>query len=223
MSDRWWGYFEEQLNSGHWLATAISHWQFMQPLYGAIQASLPTGGRILNVGCGLGFSEDYFAALGYYCTGVDNESRVIELAREVASSLKVAPRFELGDAFNLSMYHGQYDLAYSTGVLEHFDRDVTIKLLQEQARCAELVLISIPTGLTKYTGSITDERIYPMHELKNIVKDAGLDVVRSFGFGDVSATALHLAVKRVLPYGLYRIFQNHGYGYSIAVVGRRRG
>ncbi len=105
--------------------------------------------------------------------------------------------------------------------MEHFDREVTIQLLLEQARCAPRVLIQIPTRYTALTGEITDERIYTIGELKRIVQEAGLKVVTAFGYGDVTVTPAQIWLRRFLPHMVWRWLQNHGYAYSIAVLGER--
>ncbi len=222
MTDRWYQYFDAQgtFNS-RWLKAAVTHWGFHEILYGMIERHCPPPARILDVGCGPGWSDLYLSSSGYEVTGVDSESRLVELARELAQKLGVAAHFEVADAFDLRAYHGRFDLVYSCGVLEHFDRDVTIQLLQEQARCAPRVLIQIPTRFTALTGEITDERIYTMGELKALVEDAGLQVEASFGYGEVTVTPAQVWLRRVLPRMLWRWLQNRGYAYSIAVLGVR--
>jgi SAM-dependent methyltransferase len=221
MSDRWWNYFEKHKEQGrHWLDGAISHWQFFKTFYGMVFRYLPDGSKVLDIGCGPGYSDLYLSAHGYKVTGVDNDERIISLAEGVRDQIGASLGYQHGDAFDLSPFYGKFDMAYSVGVLEHFDREVTIQLLQEQARCAPLVLISIPTKYTCYSDGITDERIYTMSQLKQIVRDAGMDVVTGFGFGDVTATPLQIWVKRLLPHAVYRLLQNHGFAFNIAVIGR---
>lgn len=218
MSDRWWEYFESNMAGKHWLQEAVSQFQFMQPLYGRIQRYLPSGGKILDVGCGMGFNDIYLSSLGYEVTGLDNDQRIVDAASKNAEMLGSRVTFRAGDAFDLSNEYDSFDMAYSLGVLEHFDRDVTIELLKEQARCAKFVLIEIPSRYTALTGSITDERIYTMRQLRNIVTDAGLTIEESFGFGDVTVTKSQILLKRLLPYGAYRALQNSGFAFGLAVI-----
>jgi SAM-dependent methyltransferase len=222
VSDRWKNYFDSHGAFGqNWLETAVPHWGFHEILYGMIAQHCPKNARILGVGSGPGWSEFYLSALGYEVTGIDNEPALVDLARKRANLLGVIAKFEVADAFDLSPFHLKFDLAFSCGVLEHFDRDVTVKLLQEQARCAKKVLIQIPAIYTKYTGTITDERIYTINQLAQIVEDAGLRVVAKFGYGDLTATPMQVFIRRILPRAIWRIAQNKGFAYSIAVVGER--
>lgn len=222
MTDRWHQYFAAQgAFDASWLHAAVAHWQFNELLYGMIARHCPAPARILDVGCGPAWSDLYLSAAGYQVTGIDNEQRLVDIARDLAKRVGSAATFEKGDAFDLSPYYDSFDLAYSCGVLEHFDRDVTIQLLREQARCAKNVLIQIPTKHTALTGTITDERIYTVGELAQIVRDAGLNVTAVFGYGDVSVTPLQIWARRLLPRGIWRWLQNRGYAFSIAVLGTR--
>lgn len=160
--------------------------------------------------------------MGYSTVGIDNDPTLIEAALTQARRLDSKAKFEHGDAFDLSRFYGNFDVAFSCGVLEHFDRDVTVHLLTEQAKCARYVIIQIPTGFTRYTGSITDERIYNIFQLRSIVQDSGLQVVSHFGYGDLVATQTHRLLWRMLPRGIWRLLQNYGYAYCIAVIGASR-
>lgn len=222
MSDRWKKYFDSHgAFNEDWLGTAVAHWGFHETLYGMIARHCPKPARILDVGSGPGWSEFYLSSIGYDVTGIDNEPALVDLARKQAEHLGVSARFEVADAFDLSAFYSKFDLVFSCGVLEHFDRDVTIQLLKEQARCASHVIIEIPTKYTAYAGGITDERIYTINQLAEIVEEAGLRVVAKFGYGDLTATATHIFLRRVLPRAVWRWLQNQGYAYSIAVIGSR--
>jgi len=223
LTDRWVGYFERQGGlDARWLKAAVTHWGFHEILYGMIERHCPPPARILDVGCGPGWSDIYLSSAGYDVTGVDHEPRLVAHARDLAVRMRVSAAFEQADAFDLEPYHDRFDLVYSCGVLEHFDREVTIRLLAEQARCAPRVLIQIPTRHTALTGEITDERIYTVAELKRIVREAGLGVVAAFGYGDVTVTSGQNWLRRVLPRMAWRWLQDRGYAFSIAVLGERR-
>ncbi len=221
MSDRWIEYFGEQnISNPEWLKSAVDHWSFMQNLYGEIHRLLSKGDSILDIGCGMGFTDLYLTSCGYRVTGIDNDQRIVERATAFGERLGIGSEFKLADAFDLSSEYGKHALAFSVGVLEHFDRGVTIQLLEEQARCARFVLICIPTKYSVYAAPITDERIYSVSQLRSIMRDAGLEVVRSFGYGDVVATQPQIWFRRLLPHGIYRYLQNCGFAFGICVAGK---
>lgn len=221
MTDRWRKFFEgNDAYSGNWLKTAVAHWGFHESLYGNIIRTCPPPAKIIDIGCGPGWSAIYLSSLGYEVVGLDNEPSLVELATKNAERMGSHARFVCGDAFDLSQLNERFDLAYSCGVLEHFDREVTIELLKQQSAHAQYTLIQIPSRYTAYTGQITDERIYSISELKQIVIDAGLKLERSFGYGELNATPVHLGLRLILPRMAWRALQNLGYCYSLAVIGK---
>jgi SAM-dependent methyltransferase len=223
MTQRWNDYFSAHgVFEGTWLRAAVAHWGFNEVLYGTVLDRLPPPARILDVGSGPGWSDMLFSSLGYEVTGIDNEPRLVHLANELAARMQLPTQFEVADASDLAAYHGRFDLAYSCGVLEHFDRDVTVALLREQAKCAEHVLIQIPTRFSSHAAPLTDERIYTVADLRRIAEDAGLSVIHAFGYGDISVTRSQIWLRRLLPRMLWRALQNQGYAFAIAVLGRRR-
>lgn len=222
MTDRWQKYFESQGTfNDSWLQAAITHWGFHEILYGMILRHCPPPARILDVGCGPGWSDLYLSSAGYEVTGIDTDARLAGVAADLAGRLGMPVRFEVGDAFDLSAYTSRFDLVYSCGVLEHFDREVTVQLLREQAKCAPRVLIQIPTRFTAYTGEITDERLYSIRELRRMVQEARLQVEMAFGYGDITVTPAQVWLRLLLPRGVWRWLQNRGFAYSIAVLGRQ--
>lgn len=203
-----------------WLASAVQHWAFSERMTGTIARLVPAGGSILEVGCGPGATGLLLSAMGYEYVGIDQEEKLIDLAKDRAERLGSTARFRTGNAFDLSPIEGTFDLAFSSGVLEHFDREVTIELLREQSKLARTVVLSIPTTWTRYAGGVTDERFYSMRGLRALVKAAGLEPFLSFGYGDISATHLHAAIRLLLPRAALRVAQDFGYAYSIAVAGK---
>ncbi len=222
MTERWQQYIAGGLQqAGGPVRFAVEQWMFLFPLYLAIRRELPHGGRLLDVGCGAGAFTSLLTAQGFSAVGVDQDAEVVARAREVGRALGGQAQFEQADAFDLSPFHGQFDLAYSIGVVEHFDRHVTVSLLQEQARCAGAVLAAIPTQFVKYAGVITDERIYTRPQLDAMVREAGLTVSQSFVYGEVP-TGLARNLERALPGVLYRRLK-HAFSYAMGIgcVGRR--
>src|SRR5262249_62359309 len=160
-------------------------------------------------------------AYGYSMVGVDQDSDVVDTAREVGRALGGTAIFEQADAFDLSRFHRQFDLAFSIGVVEHFDRDVTLSLIREHAKCATSVLGAIPTRFTKYAAVVTDERLYTLPQLVAMVGDAVLSVTYSFVYGEVP-TGLARNLERMVPGAVYRRFKRQfTYAMGIGCVGTR--
>lgn len=223
MTERWQEYFEKECGKHSTiLELAVEHWIWYNPLYSYIKAHTPPGGRVLDIGCGLGLSDIYLQSCGYQATGLDNDGKIVDRAAENARAFQTPCRFAVGDAFDLSPHYGQFDVVYSVGVVEHFDRDATVRLIAEQAKCAPVVVTVIPTKYIRYSAGLTDERIYSMNGLHGLVRDAGLSIVNGFGFGDV-LSPLHNWVRWSLPRAAYRLLQSRfGYAMAIGCIGRAK-
>jgi len=223
MSERWVDYFEASLKGRKLLDYAVEHWTYSVQLYYQIRKHVPPPARILEIGCGLGLSSIYLQECGYEVTAVDNSEAVIKMARRSAEMLSSNPVIEQADALHMRKYYHCYDLCFSVGVVEHFERDVTVKLLEEQKKCAQYVIAVVPSKYTAYVAEITDERIYTARGLKKIFKDAGLSHISSFGYGDIPST-FHSCMKYSLPFGGYRLLQNYfSYTMGIGCVGKSKG
>jgi SAM-dependent methyltransferase len=220
MSNRWIEYFDKTLKDKTIFEYAVEHCRYNAQLYYQIRKIVSPPSRILEVGCGYGLSSIYLQACGYGVTAIDSDLEIVNRAKNSAETLSSDLTIEHADAFELSKYYRLFDLCFSVGVIEHFNREITVKLLQEQAKCAKYIIAVIPSKYTKYTGEITDERIYNVRKLKRICAEAGLIDISTFGYGDIP-TWLHTLIRYWLPFGVYRILQNYfSYAMSLGCVGK---
>ncbi len=173
----------------------------------------------MDVGCGAGIFTSLLAHHGFQVVGLDEDPEIVAYAKEMITYFRSDARVEQGSAFNLCRYYRQFDIVYSLGVVEHFEPPVTIQLIREQAQCARHVLVAVPTRFTRYTGPITDERLYRRRQVSSLVRKAGIRVRESFVYGDVP-TAAARNLERVLPGVLYRrVMHTCTYGMGICCVG----
>lgn len=70
---RWMNFFDAHLNKYHSLLEyAAEHWQYHAPMFHHLRQVIPAPARLLEIGCGLGFSAIYLHGCGYEITAVDN-------------------------------------------------------------------------------------------------------------------------------------------------------
>jgi SAM-dependent methyltransferase len=221
MTDRWHDYVEGGLSAaGDALAAAYEDWRYMTPVFDRIRHRLPAGARILELGCGAGLHATLLASWGYRVTASDNDPRIVERARgTIAAFGQTAVVVEM-DALALPDDATGFDLAFSLGLVEHFDREVTVAMLAAQARAARYVVVVIPTRHTERADGITDERIYTLRELEALVREAGMRVIDGFAFGDVPTRSGYW-LRRLLPPDVYfQIQRRFSYGMNLCVFGR---
>lgn len=223
MTERWKTYVTQGIQAaGGPVPFALSQWAFLFPIFLAIRRALPLGGKVLDVGCGAGIFTALLAHHGFQVVGVDDDPEIVDYAREMVEYFHSPAQVEHLSAFDLAPHHGRFDLVYSLGLVEHFERAVTVRLIAEQARCGRLVLVAVPTRFTRYAAPVTDERLYRRRQVSELVCGAGLRVKESFVYGEVP-TAVAKNLERFLPGAMFRRAKHvWTYGMGICCVGERR-
>lgn len=224
MSERWVQYIRDTIQkSGGLIPYAAEYWGYTLPIRQAIKEQVKPPAKILEVGCGAAILAILLHEQGYRVVAVDEDPEIIKIAQDSAKCFRSSLIIEQASAFDLSRYHEMFDLTFSLGLIEHFDRQTTIRLLQEQAKCSPLVLAGIPTKYTTYVARITDERFYTLREFKKIFREAGFEILKSFVHCDVPSK-LSTNLERALPGAVHRFMQRQlSYAIGQCCLGRWRG
>jgi len=121
-------------------------WNYIRQLltheFGSIR-----GLRAIELGCGRGDLSVLLAEGGAEVTLLDSSERALELAKQRFDRLGLPGRFEQGDMLTLKKTPGQYDVAASLGVIEHFAgeaRSEAIRAHFNVLRPGGMALISVP-------------------------------------------------------------------------------
>ncbi len=207
------------------LAFAFNWWHYNVPLLERIRQTVPPPATILEVGTGTGALAVLLAAHGYKVLGIDNDAQVIERAKELAEHLHVPCRFEVGDGFNLAGYENRFDLAFSSGVIEHFPVEDAIRMLREKSKTAKYVLATVPTWFALRNDPSTGPsgaRPIRLKELKSLFDQAGLEVLRGFGYGTPDG-GFSPVYRFLLPHIVQLFLQNRlSYACTVGCIGRSR-
>lgn len=79
---------------------------------------IPTGSRVLDIGCGPGFFSAHLASNGFKVTAADYSEKMLEEAKSFAASRGVAPEeFVRADAQNLPFENNTFDAVVSRNLL----------------------------------------------------------------------------------------------------------
>jgi ubiquinone/menaquinone biosynthesis C-methylase UbiE len=91
----------------------------LPPLFERMKLACGEGGKLLEVGCGMGTDLLQLARTGINVTGVDLTEAGIELARKRFDVYGTQAELKVADAENLPFVGREFDVVYSFGVLHH--------------------------------------------------------------------------------------------------------
>jgi 2-polyprenyl-6-hydroxyphenyl methylase/3-demethylubiquinone-9 3-methyltransferase len=94
--------------------------------------------RVLDVGCGGGYTCEYLARRGARLSGIDRSAPCIDAARSHADASGLAIDYRVGTAEQLPFGAGRFDVVICVDVLEHVDRP--------DAVIAEIARVLAPGG-----------------------------------------------------------------------------
>jgi SAM-dependent methyltransferase len=176
----WFQYFKDQ-GIENFPLFVYHYYFFRTPTVGYIRKHVPEGGSIIELGCGSALLSILLSSMGYKVLGIDNDPRVVEMARLNNERLGGRAEIELMDLFDAPRLLGKdFDLAYSEGVVEHFKgaklREA-VKVHRELARKAMIVVPSRDDPL------VTDQDKYDFGKLERLCRSVGLKPVDRFAIG----------------------------------------
>jgi SAM-dependent methyltransferase len=114
----------------------------------------PGGKRILEMGCGSGYTSLALAERGALCTLLDLSPEALSVAAESFTRAGLpAPELVNEDALHTSLPTGTFDVVWNGGVIEHFYDSGKNLLIQEMVRLTKpggVVIILVPNRLCWY-------------------------------------------------------------------------
>ncbi|MDQ3403081.1 MAG: methyltransferase domain-containing protein [Actinomycetota bacterium] len=149
---------------------------------------LPRGSRVLDLGVGSGLpTAKQLIDAGMDVVGIDESAVMVALAEEQAPG----GTYRLGD---LRSFDGEYDAVvafFSLLMLSKADIEATIQRAKRHLTGPRLLLISMVQGdfdafPVNFLGAATTVSAYPPDKLRQVVTDAGFDVLE---FQDLEAVA----------------------------------
>ena len=115
------------------------------PLYWIMRSE----GAILEVGCGSARGAILAKRLNpnRRVVAVDIDENVCKIAAKYAELAQAEIEVQQADMFKLPFKDNEFGVAFSSGLLEHYENEEIIRSLHEQLRVAEYVLVDVPTNL----------------------------------------------------------------------------
>ena len=148
---------------------------------------LRRGMKILDIGCGAGTIDFYFANKGYEITGIDISDRAISSSIETAKKLGLKNvSFRVVD-FPKDKVTGKFDFVIFSEVIEHLEDDkIALTEINKLLNPQGILFLSTPSinaplhrlGLTKkFDKEVGHLRRYEKKQLLNILESAGFKVL----------------------------------------------
>lgn len=171
-----------------------SHWARM--VCRAFCKYIPSGSKLLEIGCGSGkITVTAAALLQTESWGIDVNHKSIAYANKLAAYVGVPAHFMVGSGFDVPFADESFDVVISEGVIEHFEHAATEQMVREHVRVCRpggRVIISVPNlfnvPLTYHKWRVGPryiaypERSYTLWGLAKLLRQTGLRPVAQSGF-----------------------------------------
>lgn len=131
---------------------------------------------LLELGSGSGATARILADMGYMVTATDIDSDVVRKIREKLFYPDSLLKVECLDMLNITYKAKSIGVVFHQGLLEHFQDDMIVKTLEEQARVADWVVFDVPNNRDneRHYG---DERFLRFSQWKYLIEKSGLDII----------------------------------------------
>jgi len=158
--------------------------------FGEVFSSLPLGSRMLDVGCGVGYLEDYLLKKGFLkIDAIDLSDEQIQVAKEKLLEHGFdhnVVNFHIADAFDYLRLAQGYDVVVMLDFLEHFTKDEIIELLQLSYRALNedgILLLRVsnadnPIFAHYFYRDFTHETPFVPDSIHQILSIAGFKVLK---------------------------------------------
>src|SRR5260370_23533813 len=159
---------------------------------------------------------------------IDSDPDVLQKVERSMRQFGVSLELHQADAFDLHEFHDAYDIAFSGGLVEHWNGTRTVDLIAEHARCAPRVQIEVPTRYTLMLENnipevIADAHLYKPGEFAGQFRRAGLRVEKTYTVGG-APTRARMVLENLLPPVLLRRLQRlTGYSMGVCCIASRPG
>ncbi len=166
--------------------------QFRAEFVALVKKLLPSGGRVLEAGCGTGQQSLALAQNGFDVTLLDFSSVALAQARQLFAHANLTAEFVLEDAFQSGA--AEFDLVFNAGVLEHYNFEQQVALVRAMSsRSRKYVLALVPNAQNYWywlwRAHKSSQNLWPFgkeiptHDLRRVFKTADLNFLGNAHLG----------------------------------------
>ncbi len=185
------------------------------PVYYNSLSILKKEGKIrdsLEIGCGTGSYSLFLKKLGIAknVVLVDYSINALKVAQRLFSHFHEDVLLVCADAFSLPFKDKAFDISFSSGLLEHFNKKLQHDLVSEHGRVAKKTLIQVPYDNVVYQSykkayillhggwPFGFEKPMNKKELKDILLSHGMKIEHVFYHDLLSAALFQLSKKKIV-------------------------
>jgi ubiquinone biosynthesis O-methyltransferase len=143
--------------------------------------------EILDIGCGAGTLDFYFADKGYRVTAIDISDKAIQSCKQTQKNLNLNNlNFKVAD-FQNTKIKGKFDFVIFTEVIEHLPSDdLALKSIYRLLKPGGILFLSTPSinaplnrmGFTKdFDKKVGHLRRYSRKEITNLIKSNNFEII----------------------------------------------
>lgn len=175
-----------------------------------IKKFTPKDGKILEIASGSGLSSVLMADLGYEVTCTDIDDDLLKTIREKFHSIKNL-KIENCNMFEADkQYSKEFNSIIHQGVLEHFEDEEIIEILNRQKNIADFIIFDVPNDKrVEKIQEYGNERFLSIEHWTNLIKAAGCSLIYIEGrrFEDfIEKTKHSLTHEERIKYGTSNTF-----------------
>lgn len=167
-------------------------------------------GKILEIGSGTGIVCSKLANDGYDVTGIDVNEDIINLAKELEKEYfnESKVKYINMSMFDLKFKEKDFELAYSIGVLEHFEDKKIIETIKQQLKIANKVIIVIPTKWFDDDETLHgDDRFLPLNHWRKMISDSNGKIIKEYSYPFKQKYYQRIKnIKKIFRPKAYRVF-----------------
>lgn len=199
--NNWIDYFEK--------TTVLSNYfNYRRTLLNKLMRYSNEGDIILELGTGTGWSSISLSLANRYVVALDISEKILRGVNRLAQNLQTPIDTICADMKMLPFRDNSFKIAFSQGVLEHFDDNAIILMVKEQAKVAPIIIVDVPTNKAKnQPRAYGDERWLSWKYWKKLLENAGTKVSLIYGSSPSPFSYL-------LPLGIQKLI---GYRFSMAI------
>lgn len=181
----WHEFYTQPITLPEFVRVIHSHKAYLSALVNLINPNE----KILEIGCGTSIDSIYLSHFGYKLTALDNNPKVLELAKRNNDYFRGSVEYVLGDMFDLRFQDKEFKACFSQGAINYSPPEKIQQSLIQQAKIADFVLFSVPSIHFEGSQSFGGSRLWSFNQWLGIIKNFKIIDYGGYGYNRLGRTA----------------------------------